>query len=116
MGELTLSPRGVMTDSGIQGFYLAYHVSNGFSTGSGWGGGGPEEVASGETLKPNRYYHVVGTYDGTKAEIWVNGTKMASKTVNYNVTSQKDISIGRHLRGPISNAPGWGKCNRRRFG
>jgi formylglycine-generating enzyme required for sulfatase activity len=96
--------------SGVQGFYLAYHLNSGFLTGSNENAGGPEAVASGQTLQPNRYYHVVGTYDGAKAEIWVDGNKMASKVVNYNLTSQKDISIGRHIRGAISNTPGWGNA------
>lgn len=56
---------------------------------------------SGNTvLVPGEWYHIVGTYDGTTAKIYVNGVVDNSKSASGNVSDSTGVvSIGRSLDG-----------------
>ncbi|NDB97055.1 MAG: hypothetical protein EBZ78_13005, partial [Verrucomicrobia bacterium] len=93
--------------SGIRGLGLYYNRNSGFGFGVGWGGGGETSTWSGVPPQAGRFYLVTATYDGTRAAIYVDGQLAASQNVSYPLQSTKDLSIGRHVQGPISNPPGF---------
>lgn len=58
------------------------------STGSG------RRASSGIIPEANRWYHVVGTYDGTNINVYVDGILSASQTSDTGLTNVGDIQIG----------------------
>ncbi|NDB95354.1 MAG: DUF5011 domain-containing protein [Verrucomicrobia bacterium] len=93
--------------SGNRGLGFWCNRNSGFGFGVGWGGGGEAPTWSGLPPQAGRYYHVTATYNGTRASIYVDGQLAASQNVSYPLQSTKDLSIGRHVQGPISNPPGF---------
>jgi len=86
-------------NSGIPGYSLTYSqkTNNGrffFILGAGWGGGG-DYIYGTTMIQSNTWYSVVGTYDGTNAAIYVNGSLDVGAAKNWVLSSKKPIEIGR---------------------
>jgi hypothetical protein len=90
--------------SGISGLRVGYSTISGFSTGTGWGGGGTTFFDR-TPIQIGNWYHLITTYDGTNSCIYVNGVMTASNQASLPNNSPKDLSIGRHIQGPTSNPP-----------
>jgi hypothetical protein len=56
-------------------------LSSGFFNGS-W------QISGGYSLTPNNWYYIVGTYDGTTNNLYVNNTLVASNNYTWTITSQ----------------------------
>jgi hypothetical protein len=95
--------------SGERGFRLgvnaADHPSGGgdrtglprFYLGTGWGGGGEDLHSSPSKYAFDTWYHVVGTYDGTKAVIYVDGNLDAEKSMpGLIIDSDQYLQIARY--------------------
>jgi trimeric autotransporter adhesin len=93
--------------SGQNGFYLDYNLENGFSTGSGYGGGGAGTPWDGTKISIGNWYYVTATYNGSIVNLYVNGVNTISQSIALNNSGNQDLSIGRHVAGPISNPPGF---------
>jgi len=61
-------------------------------------GTGIDEVQylSGTITQINEWYHVVGTYDGVEAELWINGQKVDSEPLTGDISyyTSRDMRIG----------------------
>jgi len=71
------------------GVALNYTLGN--STGSGLSSGffnGGWQISGGYSLTPNNWYYIVGTYDGTTNNLYVNNTLVASNNYTWTITSQ----------------------------
>jgi hypothetical protein len=83
-----------LTDGGNIGFYLY----NAF--------GGSELIAT-SSFSANAWTHIVGRYDGSVAEIYANGIKVASKSASGDVADGAGVlTIGRNPDGLVNYFPG----------
>jgi Concanavalin A-like lectin/glucanases superfamily/Glucose / Sorbosone dehydrogenase len=58
-----------------------------------WTGSGDWNVVYGPPVVLNQWTHLVGTYDGTTARLYVNGILAASKTMGYLANAQRPLRI-----------------------
>ena len=104
------------------GTYISKNVAYGGKSGSGWfqllnygstgrlqfrvtGEDAASSLQSASTLLLNTWYHVVATYDGTTARLYVNGASDSSLSVTATPAQTGDpLYIGRRPDGYYSNA------------
>jgi hypothetical protein len=73
--------------------YILYVAPSGqlefwLGTGSGW------SIATGPVISSNTWTHVAGTYDGTTARFYVNGTLAGSTTTTFLANTTMPLRIG----------------------
>jgi RHS repeat-associated protein len=104
------------------GAYVTKNIAYGGNAGSSWfqllnygttgrlqfrvtGDDGPSSLQSATTLGLNAWYHVVATYDGTIAKLYVNGSLDSSLSITATPTqTTAPLNIGRRPDGYYNNA------------
>lgn len=89
---------GTDRDYGRSG-WLFYQGGNGWSW---WLGDNAAYTIQMDPTTPvytTNWYHVVGTYDGTTARLYVNGTEAMNKTGGYSPNATKPVTLGSRYDG-----------------
>ena len=106
------------TDNGTVNscFQLCIHQNNKFR----WAVGGVFDITSSDTIVPNTWNHMVGTYDKTTAKLYVNGQLVQSTSATAVIrTSSQDLTIGttkfnssieHETHGSIANVGIWNRA------
>jgi PKD repeat protein len=94
--------------TGGQGTYRSLVTSRDFASGNArgyilyagsndrwqfWTGSGPWNVVEGPAVTLNQWTHVVGTFDGATARLYVNGTLVASSAAAYLANTLRPLRI-----------------------
>lgn len=84
--------RDILNHSGCNGYFLYAIGGSGIALG---------QQCNGDTLKgtkdinDNKWHHLVGTYDGTTARIYIDGVLNNSNTKSWTFSNNGNLSIGR---------------------
>lgn len=57
-------------------------------------GGSPEPRVRGPVPRPNQWYHIVATWDGLEAVLWVNGQRFQQKRAGKIEPTQAAVTVG----------------------
>lgn len=82
------------------------------------GDGTWHEITTGALMSVNTWYHIAGTYDGTKMRVYLDGinvdslsyTGNISKTPNNNLTIGAHLTYSRYFQGQIDEVRIWSVC------
>jgi tetratricopeptide (TPR) repeat protein/predicted Ser/Thr protein kinase len=91
----TLVTKEPVHGSSQLGYGLRQRTNNHFAFSIGEEGGTLVFIESTTTLTSGHWYHLVGTYDGSTAQLYVNGNLEATKTDIGTIDSTAPLSIGR---------------------
>jgi hypothetical protein len=72
--------------------YILYAASD--NTWQLWTGNGSWNIVYGPTVTLNQWTHLVGTFDGTTARLYVNGTLAASSAAGYLQNTVRPLRVG----------------------
>lgn len=79
--------------------WLFYQGGNGWSWWLGTTAAYTIQMDPTMTIDPAQWYHLVGTYDGTTARLYVNGSQVTSKTGAFTPNVNRPITIGSRYDG-----------------
>lgn len=85
--------------SGKTGYFFNQSSLNQFSFAVAWdgtnsSGAGRGNVGGLGTVVADRYYHLVGTYDGTNMKFYIDGQLQGTTAANLNLSSDSSLRIG----------------------